>query len=68
MTFLESGCAERVKGGWHLGGLLFAGGAALYNIGALLQRRETHLAVNTLVYSALTIFELRKVTHHFRDC
>jgi len=65
MTFLEQGQAEKIKGAWHLGGLIFAAGATLYNLGALIQRRERHLLVNAAVYGALTLYETAKCRHHF---
>jgi hypothetical protein len=67
MTFLEAGSCERVKGAWHVGGFLFAAGAAGYNAGAWVSRGEPHLLVNAVVYSALAIFEHRKIVHHFND-
>ena len=67
MTFLEPKSCEGIKGAWHLGGLIFAAGAALYNIGALLQRRQTHLAINAAVYASLTLYELQKCNHHLRE-
>lgn len=65
MTFLEHGASERLKGLWHLGGLIFAGGAMLYNVAAYLQRRDTHLIVNATAYAALTALEIQKVKHHW---
>jgi len=65
MTFLEQGCCERTKGYWHLGGLIFAAGATIYNLGALVQRRERHLLVNFMLYAGLTVYEAEKARHHF---
>ena len=68
MTFLEHNQSETFKGCWHLGGLIFAAGATLYNVSALIQRREPHLLVNAAVYGALTLYETAKCRHHFGDC
>lgn len=68
MRLIQHGCAESFKGAWHFGGLIFAGGAALYNMAALIERRESHLAINASIYTLLTIFEASKVRHHFEDC
>lgn len=67
MTCLESGRFENTKGLWHLGGLVFALGAATYNLAALVQRREAHLAVNAVAYTALVVWEAQKCVHHFHD-
>lgn len=67
MTFLTSGNCETAKGIWHLGGLVFAAGAALYNLSALVQRKEIHLLANAAVYVGLTVYEFQKVQHHFED-
>lgn len=65
MNCLRSGTGELFKGCWHLGGLVFAAGAALYNLSALVQRKEIHLAANAAVYVSLTVYEFQKVQHHF---
>lgn len=67
MNCLQSGNYELAKGMWHVGGLVFAAGAALYNLSALVQRREIHLAANAAVYVGLTVYEASKVAHHFED-
>jgi hypothetical protein len=67
MTFLAHGSNETAKGLWHLGGLVFAGGAALYNLCAFAQRRQSHLVINAMVYCALTAWEVEKTRHHFHD-
>jgi hypothetical protein len=38
-----------------------------YNAAAWLSRRETHLAVNTVLYTCLTIWEQRHVAHHLAE-
>ncbi len=64
MTILESGEREMFKAAVHavaLGLTLVMDG---YNLAAWLKRRERHLAVNTLVYTALAFFEVGHVVHH----
>jgi hypothetical protein len=36
----------------------------LYNAATWLARREMHLAVNTVLYTALTVWEQKHVAHH----
>jgi len=36
----------------------------LYNAAAWWSRREAHLAINTVLYTALTIWEHQHVVHH----
>lgn len=64
LTILESGSRETLKGAIHgvalgLSALMWA-----YNAAAWLQRRERHLAVNSLIYTALIAFECQHVRHH----
>jgi hypothetical protein len=40
----------------------------LYNGAAWLRRRQRHLAVNAVIYLALTIWEQRHVAHHLATC
>ena len=65
LSILESGERETLKGTVHALALLLAAFIGLYNMTAWLQRREQHLAVNTLVYAALVLFECRHVKHHW---
>jgi hypothetical protein len=39
----------------------------LYNAAAWLARRERHLAVNALLYAALTAWEQQHVAHHLAE-
>jgi hypothetical protein len=61
---LNSGNCERMKAGVHGVALATAAVCGGYNIGAWLIRRERHLAVNALIYSAATIWEIAHVRHH----
>jgi hypothetical protein len=65
MSILRSGEREALKGTVHGIALGLAAFIGTYNVSAWLQRRERHLAVNTIVYAALVLFELRHVRHHW---
>ena len=65
MSILESGERETLKAAVHALALALAAFIGLYNLTAWLQRREDHLAVNTVVYAALVLFECRHVKHHW---
>jgi hypothetical protein len=65
MSLWHCGEYERLKTGVHgtacALGLLMAG----YNAVAWLTRRERHLAVNAVVYTAAIWWEVRQTTHHW---
>lgn len=63
-TLLCVGQCEPLKAGVH--GVLMAVAAlcAAYNAAAWLKRREPHLAVNVVLYSATVVWELNHVQHH----
>ena len=65
--FLHCGNCEPLKAGVHATafGLFCVMGA--YNVAAWLRRRERHLAVNAIVYAALTAWEQRHVAHHMAE-
>ncbi len=63
-NILESGSREALKAGIHGGAMCLALVMWTYNVAAWLQRREPHLAVNALVYTALVLFEAEHVKHH----
>jgi hypothetical protein len=65
---LDSGRCELFKAGVH--GLMLATVAlcAAYNAAAWLKRRERHLAINAVVYSAAVWWERAHVLHHLADC
>ena len=65
---LNSGECEPAKAAVH--GLLMATVAlcAAYNTAAWLKRRQTHLAINAVVYSAAIWWERCHVVHHLRAC
>jgi hypothetical protein len=39
----------------------------VYNVAAWMRRRERHLAINALVYAALTAWEQQHVAHHLAE-
>ena len=67
MKVLQCGNCEEVKLGVHAMVLGLAAICGLYNAAAWLSRRETHLAVNTVLYAALIALEQRHVTHHIAE-
>ncbi len=64
LSILENGTRETLKGAIHGVALCLAALIGMYNAAAWLQRRQPHLAVNTLVYTALILFECQHVRHH----
>ncbi len=65
---LDNGECEPAKAAVH--GVLMATVAvcAAYNTAAWLKRRETHLAINAIVYSAAVWWERCHIVHHLRSC
>jgi hypothetical protein len=68
MTVLYSGKCEPLKACVH--GVLLGTVAlcAAYNLAAWLTRRQRHLAVNAVLYSAAVIWEYQHVRHHVASC
>ena len=64
LPVLKSGNSEPLKLGVHAGALGLAALCGLYNLAAWWSRREAHLAVNTVLYTGLTIWEHQHVVHH----
>src|SRR5262245_25952327 len=67
LPLLQCGKCEPLKLGVHAGMLGIATLCLAYNAAAWLSRRQTHLAVNTVLYSCLTIWEQRHVAHHLAE-
>jgi hypothetical protein len=65
---LDSGSCEPFKAGVH--GLAFALAAtcAVYNTAAWIKRRQSHLAVNAILYWSMTFWERCHVVHHLNAC
>lgn len=68
VTVLESGRCEPLKAAVH--GVLFATVAvcAVYNGAAWLRRRQRHLAINAVIYSAAMVWERCHIAHHLSAC
>ncbi len=64
LSLLESGSREMFKAMVHGVALAVVAVMDVYNIAAWIQRREPHLAVNSLIYTALVFFEYEHVMHH----
>jgi hypothetical protein len=68
MKVLDSGRCEPLKAGVH--GVLLATMAvcAAYNAAAWIRRRQPHLAVNAVIYSAGVWWEHCHIAHHLAAC
>jgi hypothetical protein len=64
LTVLECGSCETLKAGVHATALGLCAVMALYNAAAWLSRRQQHLAVNAVLYTALTAWEQKHVAAH----
>jgi hypothetical protein len=67
LPLLHTGRCEVLKASVHGVVLGTAALCALYNFAAWTVRRQRHLAVNTGLYTALSIWEWIHVQHHL-DC
>jgi hypothetical protein len=61
---LHNGNCERLKAATHGVALGTALVCATYNLGAWIVRRQRHLAVNALLYTAAVLWEAEHVRHH----
>jgi hypothetical protein len=64
LPVLRCGNSEPLKMGVHAGALGLAVVCGVYNAAAWLSRRQTHLAVNAVLYTAMAIWEQQHVAHH----
>ena len=64
LKVLQCGNCEELKLGIHATTLGLAALCGLYNAAAWLSRREQHLAMNAVMYTALIVVEQRHVAHH----
>ncbi len=64
LSILESGSREPLKATVHALSLCLVALMALYNAAAWVQRRKRHLAVNSVIYVAMILFEYQHVRHH----
>lgn len=67
LDVLKCGNWEELKLGVHASALGLAAVCGLYNAAAWLSRRESHLAINALLYAALTLWEQQHVVHHLAE-
>jgi hypothetical protein len=67
-TFCKSGENEALKGAVHAMGGILAATMAAYNIAAWFYRRETHLGVNSVVYTLALVWEIKQTAHHLERC
>jgi hypothetical protein len=65
---LDSGSCEPFKAGVHGVALALAATCALYNTAAWIKRRQSHLAINAVLYWSMTAWEHCHVMHHLRAC
>ena len=63
-TVLDRGSCEALKLVVHAATLGLAVVMGTYNAAAWLRRREQHLAVNAVLYTALIVWEREHVAHH----
>jgi hypothetical protein len=68
LPILYPGSCEPLKAVFHAAALGLAGVMGVYNAAAWLQRRQSHLAVNALIYFAAVCWEQRHVAHHLMPC
>ena len=64
LPVLEPGNCEALKLGVHATALGLAVVMGAYNVAAWIKRRQTHLAVNSVMYVALAAWEQQHVAHH----
>jgi hypothetical protein len=64
LTVLKCGECEPLKASVHATALGLSALMGLYNAAAWLSRRDAHLAVNAVLYTALAAWEQHHVAHH----
>ena len=68
LPILYPGNCEPLKAAFHGVALALAGVMGAYNAAAWLRRRQSHLAINAVIYLAAAVWEHRHVTHHLVPC
>ena len=68
LPILYPGNCEPLKAACHGVALGLAALMAAYNTAAWMRRRQSHLAVNAVVYIAAIFWEQRHVAHHLGPC
>ena len=67
LEVLKCGNCEELKAGVHGAALGLFIVMGIYNAAAWLSRRESHLAVNAVLYAALIAWEKQHVQHHLAE-
>jgi hypothetical protein len=67
LPVLQRGNCEPLKAGIHATALGLFAVMGLYNAAAWLSRRDSHLAVNAVLYTVLTAWEQQHVIHHVAE-
>jgi hypothetical protein len=65
---LDPGRCEPLKAAVHGVLLATASVCAAYNAAAWLKRRQRHLAINAVIYSAAVWWEASHIVHHLAAC
>ena len=68
LPILYPGNCEPLKAAFHAAALVLAGVMGAYNTAAWLRRRQSHLAINAVIYLAAAAWEQRHVSHHLYPC
>lgn len=68
LAILYPGNCEPLKAAVHGAALVLVGVMGVYNTAAWLRRRQSHLAINAVIYLAAAVWEQRHVTHHLYPC
>ena len=67
LDILKCGQCEEIKLGIHAGALGLFAVMGAYNAAAWLARRESHLAINAVVYAALIAWERHHIASHLDE-
>ena len=67
MSVVDHGAAEDFKAHYHAALGVLVAVAAVYNACAFVRRPARHLALNTLLYSAGTAYEVAQTLRHLRS-
>jgi hypothetical protein len=65
---LDNGECEPAKAAVHAVLMATVAVCAAYNTAAWIKRRQSHLAINAILYSAAVWWERCHVVHHLRSC
>ena len=68
LAILYPGSCEPLKAIVHGMALSLAAVMGAYNAAAWLRRRQSHLAINAVIYFAAVFWEQRHVVHHMVPC